>query len=238
MSGILIWSSRFSRGQKKFRSTQHSGLGGLPAALLFPWCGPLSIFIIDLNEDKEGLLSNLDLTPSSGRSLVHRMTESGFKIILTGWNSALSLRRWHLIKINVIPCVGSESIWFKSVRERQGWTATWDKMLEVFSSTLRLMLAGKVMESLLEPWTTDAFIKVWYPQSRRLHTISGTPLPDHTSRRKLTNPGMIKGQKKMRKKDIRTDQYFIHKRLIYDLHIGRSVAFFFHMNQRSLKFGL
>lgn len=150
MSGILIWSSRFSRGQKKFRSTQHSGLGGLPAALLFPWCGPLSIFIIDLNEDKEGLLSNLDLTPSSGRSLVHRMTESGFKIILTGWNSALSLRRWHLIKINVIPCVGSESIWFKSVRERQGWTATWDKMLEVFSSTLRLMLAGKVMESLLK----------------------------------------------------------------------------------------
>ena len=46
---------------------------------------------------------------------------------------------------------------------------------------------------------------------------------------------MLKGQKKMRKKDIRTDQYFAHKRLIYDLHIGRSVAFFFSYESKKFE---
>lgn len=48
------------------RSTEQSQLGGLPA-WLWPWLGPLSKFIIELDEDKGGLLSSLGLTTSSER---------------------------------------------------------------------------------------------------------------------------------------------------------------------------
>lgn len=45
----------------------HLQHGELQAAEFFPWIGPVSIFIIDLYEDKEGVLSNLWLTSRSGR---------------------------------------------------------------------------------------------------------------------------------------------------------------------------
>ena len=103
-------------------------------------------------------------------------------------------------------------------------------MLEVFSPALRLMGANRVMESPLKStWTSDAFIKVWYPQPRRRHSISGTLLPDHTSGRKQTNPGMIKCQKKRGQRILQLMNISLVKswksRISYDSHIRRSVVF-------------
>lgn len=105
-----------------------------------------------------------------------------FKSILISWSSGWSLRRWHLIKINVIFCAWVRKRMVQRVKkgDLKAWTAEWVKAWEAFHQLWRLMWASRLMSHCWS-WYEPGCIHQYRIHPRRRHTISQAQLTDHTS---------------------------------------------------------
>lgn len=193
MEGILMWLSGYSKSCMKSDPQSSRNLEACQCGS-WPWLGPLCKFIIGgwgqrrpvIEVRADNKLREITNTRDDRIRIQKHLDK------LKQW---MESRRWHLIKINVIFCALGQKADGSRVRETQAWTAEWVKAWRHFTSSetnVSQQVDGVIAE--VDMNLRDAFIQVSYPHPRRRHTISQAQLTDHTSRRRLTSRGRIKGR--------------------------------------------
>lgn len=167
------------------------------------------------------------------------MTESGFKSIMTGQNSRMCLRRWHLIKINVTSRTWLGKNMVLKSKEDEGEVRTeWMALVKgIFTDSStnmsHLVWLSHSMDTLNFGWIHQS---LKYANKKILFT-PGILLPGHTYlQRKLTKLHMRKTEDKYILKVICSSWIIIFIRYKKWVRISRSILSSFYFILRNMNY--